>query len=380
MKIAVLSGADKNAGDFLIVHRSKELLRKFFPGCELIDFARNRPLQPRLEELNQCSLVVFAGGPGYVPDMYPGRFPLVANLDDIIPPIMVLGMGGYTPTRDASNIKFNERSRELLSRIERDGFGLGCRDLITAELLRSNGYDSAVFTGCPAWYDLSKVAETGLLMKPNLGQVKTIAISDPAKRGNLDAVKHLVSALEEAFPDASMKIVFHRGWRADGHSRGALAKRQTKLVSWAEGHGIPSVDISYGWEGFHEYDSCDLHVGYRVHAHLYNMSQRKPSFLIEEDGRGYGANDALGRKTHVGIKRNPGYARKFSAGLSRIGVDWCPFNASHASTAESMVAYVMNEAAGGYPDNEASCRAANMAFNAMKNQLDSAFSRLESGC
>ncbi len=379
MKIAVLSGADKNAGDFLIVHRSKELLRKFFPGCELVDFARNQPLQPRLDELNQCTLVVFAGGPGYVPDMYPGRFPLVENLDDIVPPIMVLGMGGYTPTRDVTNIRFSERSRELLSRIERDGFGLGCRDRITAELLRSNGFGAAVFTGCPAWYDLSKVAEAGLLMKPERDQIETIAISDPAERGNLDAIKYLVSRLEEVFPDASIKIVFHRGWSADGHSRGALAKRQAKLVSWAEKRGIRTVDISYGWEGFHEYDTCDLHVGYRVHAHLYNVSQRKPSFLIEEDGRGFGANDALGRKTHVSIKRTPDFVRKLSTALSRIGIDWCPGNDSHSATAETMAAYVMSEVAGGYPENEASCRVAMETFEAMSEQLASAARLLDGG-
>ena len=37
-----------------------------------------------------------------------------------------------------------------------------------------------------------------------------------------------------------------------------------------------------------------LHVGMRVHAHIYNLSIRNPSLLLEEDGRGAGVNDALG--------------------------------------------------------------------------------------
>ena len=380
MKIAVLSGADKNAGDFLIVHRSKELLRNFFPGYELIDFARNGSLQTRLDELNECSLIVFAGGPGYVPNMYPGRFPLVDNLDDIKPPIMALGMGGYTPSANLSGIRFSEGSHKLLSRIEHDGFGLGCRDLLTVELLRANGYESGLFTGCPAWYDLSKVSEGSLLKHPEGSDIRTIAISDPAEMANIDAVRFLVEQLSTIFPDARLKLVFHRGWSADGYSRKALAARQSELVSWAADRNIPSVDISYGWEGFHEYDDCDLHIGYRVHAHLYNVSQRKPTFLIEEDGRGYGANEALRRATHISLVRSPNFLRKTSSVLARLGVNYCPKNNSHLTTAVAMARYVSREIARGYPENEASCRAANMAFNAIKGQLDSAFSRLEGGC
>ena len=42
------------------------------------------------------------------------------------------------------------------------------------------------------------------------------------------------------------------------------------------------------------YDEAEIHVGYRLHAHLYFLSHRKPSFLLEEDGRGRGASEALG--------------------------------------------------------------------------------------
>ena len=44
----------------------------------------------------------------------------------------------------------------------------------------------------------------------------------------------------------------------------------------------------------HFYDKVDLHVGFRVHAHLYMLSMRKPSILLIEDGRGYGVFYSLG--------------------------------------------------------------------------------------
>ena len=42
------------------------------------------------------------------------------------------------------------------------------------------------------------------------------------------------------------------------------------------------------------YLNCDLHIGYRVHAHLFCLSQRIPSILVSEDYRGVGQNLSLG--------------------------------------------------------------------------------------
>ena len=41
-------------------------------------------------------------------------------------------------------------------------------------------------------------------------------------------------------------------------------------------------------------NSADLHIGYRVHSHLYMLSQRKPTVLIAEDARGESQNSTLG--------------------------------------------------------------------------------------
>lgn len=67
-----------------------------------------------------------------------------------------------------------------------------------------------------------------------------------------------------------------------------------KLRRELEDMRIEIHNIAYGCEGFRNYDECDLHIGYRVHAHIYNLSRRKRSILIEEDVRGAGVNHALG--------------------------------------------------------------------------------------
>ena len=47
-------------------------------------------------------------------------------------------------------------------------------------------------------------------------------------------------------------------------------------------------DISYNLDKMNFYEKMDFHIGYRVHAHLYFLSRRIPTVLINEDGRGTG--------------------------------------------------------------------------------------------
>lgn len=49
---------------------------------------------------------------------------------------------------------------------------------------------------------------------------------------------------------------------------------------------LPKLEALYG--------NADLHIGYRVHAHLFCLSRRIPSILINEDSRGVGQAAALG--------------------------------------------------------------------------------------
>ena len=294
MKIALLSGADKNAGDFLIVERADALLRHYLPQAEIKHFRRNRSLEPCIDEINECDYFIFAGGPGYVQDMYPGRFPLVDDLDRIKPKMIALGMGCYGRDSRASYLNFNETSRKLLNRLEHDGFGLGCRDLLTYKVLSMSGFESAIMTGCPAWYDLDYINNTEVINPVPVSQIKQIAVSDPGNEDNYEAAKKLLVGLKIKFPNASIQFVFHRGWSADKYTNSNMATFQDKLKNWCEQNSIPTQNIAYSSEGFSVYDECDLHIGFRVHAHIYSLSHRRPSFLLEEDGRGFGLNESLG--------------------------------------------------------------------------------------
>lgn len=62
----------------------------------------------------------------------------------------------------------------------------------------------------------------------------------------------------------------------------------------AQRYHVHIRDVSGDVNKLDFYQDCDLHIGYRVHAHLYFISQRTPSILINEDGRGLGMGVSLG--------------------------------------------------------------------------------------
>ena len=52
-------------------------------------------------------------------------------------------------------------------------------------------------------------------------------------------------------------------------------------------------------KGLDIYDNYDLHVGFRIHAHVSALSRRKYSYLLEQDGRGNDYGLTIERKLSV---------------------------------------------------------------------------------
>lgn len=295
MNIILLSGAIKNAGDYLIVQRSKELLKHVYPESKIEVVSRKSPLQNQLEKLNQADVMVFGGGPSYCRNLYPDDIPLVNDLNQIKTKMFFLGAGWYgqsTNLKELYTYQFQKSSMELLNRVSRDSKLLGCRDWYSVKVLMACGIKGALMTGCPAWYNLGYI-DKGKLSGD--GTIKKILVSDPADmrffgQQSIELVKFLINK----FPDAKIEYVFHRGITKDPLSSAIQSPHVEKVQNTLLALGIPIHDISYGYEGFQIYDDCDLHIGHRVHAHIYNLSIRNRSILLEEDARGAGVNEALG--------------------------------------------------------------------------------------
>lgn len=298
MDIALLTGAYVNAGDFLIEQRAEELLKHVIKDVNIYKYKRN-DVYKYINDINDMKVAVFCGGPIYLKNLEKYITPLGGEVrycarqyENIKVPFMIMG-GGWYGKGSSNNLVFNynfsEWSKLFFGNIDINGYGLGCRDLLTYNVLKSEGFKNIFMTGCPAWYSVKHV---------NINKIcdevyNIITISDPANKEYYNIVNDLIDYIGKNFPKTKIKFVFHRG-------RIVSNKKYIKLFyEKIIEKGIELVNIENSAEGFKVYDNSDLHIGFRVHAHIYNLSIRHKSILIEEDGRGSGVNSVLGL---VGIK------------------------------------------------------------------------------
>lgn len=296
MNISLLSGAYKNAGDFLIVDRTIKLLNYVYPDCCIKLYERNKTLDEELHEINKTDVLVFGGGPAYAPLIFPDYIPVCSSLSDITVPVYTIGLGWHGASSSNrliySDYKFSAKDKKYIGWLGRNS-SLSCRDWYSVRVLRNNGFQNTVMTGCPAWYDIDRVKNTELRTDINI-PFKKICFSDVGNPKNLNLSLILIKYFRNRFPNAKLVYVFHRGIQRDRYTNEESAKMYTDFAESLKEYGVDYLDISYSADGFKIYDDCDLHIGMRVHAHIYNLSKRNISILIEEDGRGTGVDDALG--------------------------------------------------------------------------------------
>ena len=187
--------------------------------------------------------------------------------------------------RASERFKFSRKSLAALRAIHARIGWSGVRDDLSLEIVRRADVGDVRRTGCFAWYHL-----------PSMGQplhsaerVRRLAFTPAARRrpGGLREVASLLRRLRRRYPRAERYCVFQRGLRAEFETETPTRERLA-TAALARGLGYRVVDASRDLGALELYGQVDLHVGYRVHAHLGTLSRRRPSLLIAEDGRGRG--------------------------------------------------------------------------------------------
>ncbi len=300
----LLHRALRNAGDALIFERGRRLIETFRPD-EPLEVAEGwRPLadQVRASVLRSARAVIVVGGPGYGNGL-PGRYPLGLDAQRD-PPLVLLALGSSVvpgTARQLASFRFDGPSRAFVDGVAGRTAHLGARDRTTADILAANGFDRVLMTGDPAWYDLAHLDDP--IHRPSA--IGSLAFTPPANPLYFDQAVRLARALAAAFPSAKGSVVHHRG----------VQRPFTRL---ADDLGWQDVDITGSAEGFERFDAVDLHVGYRVHAHLYAISHGIPSYLIAEDSRGVGMLRTLGP---LGFQ---GFGERADGPLYRLALRYLP--------------------------------------------------------
>lgn len=276
----LLHRAIKNAGDFLIHERAVRLIESFRPDVTLYSAPGWRPLHDQFSalQLAEFESIIICGGPGYQNHLESRIYALQQAPATV--PVVLLALGTYlfpgVPSQVAS-YRFHEQTLRLLAQAGTAPRYLGARDVLTERFLRARGLQRVLMTGDPAWYDL----ETLHRRMPRMSDVGSIAFTPPASPLFDLQAGQLLRALARRYSHAKGVVVFHRG--VQPHYAAVAAE-----LGWA------CRDIQGSSNGFAIYDQTDVHVGYRLHAHLYCLSHARPSFLVAEDSRSRGALETLG--------------------------------------------------------------------------------------
>lgn len=365
----ILTGSLNNAGDFLIKYRAKKLLDALRPDREYVDMDRWKPLtDAQLEIVNKSEGLILLGGPALVGNLYPGIYPLRSNLDDIKAPIIAFGVG-WKHTRghweDSEKYAFTASSKELLNRISNSNFSSSVRDYHSLNALMHNGINNFVMSGCPALYNQDYI---GKEVDFN-GPVKRISFSLGVKfyqsEKQYRRIQSVLLELKNKFKGAQITVVFHHAITKEKNPNAdnAFIAGHERIQSWLQPNGFEMADISGSAEALIDhYTTCDVHVGFRVHAHIFCSSVSKPSILVGEDGRGL-ALDKLSIGTVLPAFHN---VRKGNNFFSKVWYRLIGRNVLNDRLPQEIVAHLSYEIEKDYPRTRATRVAIDSLFHTMR--------------
>ena len=275
----VLTGGKKNVGDFLITDRSMKLLRHFKPDDELFKLPHWEYFDSDLDKINSSKAIIIMGGPGFAETFYPKVYKFAKDMSKIKVPIIPLGVGWNAVPGDYQSFKkfrFTDSSIKVIEKISKEAEYISVRDYYTKNILIRHGINNVLMTGCPVWYDIDSI---GKKIKP-LKEIRKIVFTPPQKSMYREQSIALMKEVRSKFKDAEIFCVFHRGIDANDEFTPAKdAVNNNLLVEAATKLNFKIVDAAFDLSKLDFYVDCDLHIGYRVHAHLFFIAKRKISYF-----------------------------------------------------------------------------------------------------
>lgn len=296
MKILVITFSISNGGDFLIERCMNNLIKETWKDYEVDTINGIKHIETEL--FNRYNLIIAGGGPYYdnrvIREIW---LPLFSDINNIIPPIHILGSGiyGWDCFACAVNRKrFDEDIIDFLRQIEKKNGSFGCRDVLSYIVMKNNGFKNVYMTGCPAWYNFKFLDSTSVDNYPR--KINKIVISDPGVTKEVEKQEiiarqaiEVFKKVKQLFPEAEISFTFNNGINTKySHVCNNI------INDYLKKNKIAVYELDYDADKFSVYNDADMHIGFRVHSHIYCLSRRIPSILIEEDLRGFGMNETLG--------------------------------------------------------------------------------------
>lgn len=296
------SHGSRNVGDKLIEERTRELVTREKGPVQFLTIFREEPLDDRLLEINASRALLMPAFPIRDTPMHPGTYRLVDDLSLIRIPMIPIGANWNVYPGDAQSrrdVRYSDQTVAFLHHIAAQVDRVSCREHLVRRVLWKHGIHNTVMTGDPAFFDLPSLGKP--MARPS--SVERLAFSPPLSPFFVDQAESVMEMLADLFPAAERFCAMHL---ADANTspslqsensaamRPEVAEKNRRIRQKAAKLGFECLDLAGNLEAMLTYDTCDLHVGYECHAHLYFLSHRLPSVLIAEDARGVGFNYTLG--------------------------------------------------------------------------------------
>ena len=264
----------RNVGDKLILESFLRLLQQIKPYRSTSVQWRGDPI--RAEDFKAIVMPGMAIRHRTWPDCYR----MTDRLDSVAAPLIGVGVGSKrqeTHIEDVRRYRLDAGSRQLLERVFADSGTVACRDVATAFELSAAGLPTTLVGDC-GMFNPDLIGST-----PNrTDRLSSVAFTPPRRTELGRQALQVIGALQSTWPSTEL-VLFRHGI-------------PNKTERWVERQsGLRVIDVSGNVEALRRYRNIDVHIGYRVHAHLWRMRNRQPSVLIEEDSRGVGFNRTLGQ-------------------------------------------------------------------------------------
>lgn len=312
-RVCLLTGDFNNSGDYLIKFKTQKLFEHFLPDAELLFINRNKPFNDKLELINASDFLVIAGGPALF-----NNFSHAMNLDNIADDISVpivffgVGIGGAQVDHKDFYFNFTKNSKKILETSRESGYLSSCRDFKTLLYLKNAGFDNFRFTGCPVLYEPDKTPQYKRFSYKDIKKIVFSTLPPSLNKKIYTQQIGLIKKLRNFFNHAKIQVAFHHSkgsgniidkYGENSWGGGKSFKLYDGFIKKLDELGILSVDISESEKKFIDlYNGSDLHVGYRVHAHVYMTSIGKNSILIVSDGRGDAMSEVIFGKSFYAFK------------------------------------------------------------------------------
>ncbi|HEC91383.1 MAG TPA: polysaccharide pyruvyl transferase family protein, partial [Candidatus Atribacteria bacterium] len=281
IRIGILHGAITNAGDFLIYERGKKLLENFFDErFDLIYIERFKHFSGDFDGL------IILGGPLISRKIHNQSKNIREYIKNKNIPIFCVSLGISGQKFDFENNYFlDNASVSFWKQIYESSKLFSVRDKITYKILNNYGIKTEL-TGCCALFNLKNLENENLIKNkkdfskiavtvPNLSVILPVISFSSVK--NLLLTLYFLFKMKKEFNKKEIGLFFQHGYK------NFTMKFIKKIANILD---IKTYDISgKSLDSFKELCEYDVHIGTRLHTHLYFLSSNKSSFLFNIDMR-----------------------------------------------------------------------------------------------